>query len=548
MYNDSFSQYYSEYLDQTYDCIDRIVLNAYNPFLQSGGGFRTWWRILNGSDDTLDDTHLMRFAGHFARRVKAFAEKNEIPLIDSTKIERKDNEYQQYLPEKAGFTGLFCIFFNRAAASVLKVERYGNGGINVKRKDPWPYVNMYAFHIIDEEWGHIIIRFCPHPPFNAMIILNGHEYVEREARKCGISFTKEDNCFTRIPNAAALTRIADSMTSSDGGVGRLAGVCERWIYSTCLCFALELADQQRAGFQYAYSVFQAEYSRNLLFTRGTVLDKLFDGVIERTRTSLDIRSLKTIFGFKKRPHNRDRHGKRPRVEIVVEKPVYNLTVFKVHFGRLTVKLYSKGERVLRIEAIVHNTAELRCGRSLQKFPAIIARLAAIVEQFMSKLHCVDVSFTNAQTVESWHRPGMLGEKKTAGIDINEPRMHAAMSALIALSIYPDGVSAPLFAQKMREILGIGPAAYSNRQAAYDLKKFRGKGALVKIDKKRAYRVNDDALRAMVAYIVLHDKVILPILGACNAAVQQPPSAGIEQHIMQVKNEMQHIFNHYRLAA
>ena len=133
---DVFTEYYSEYLHGTYDCVDRIVLNAYNPFLQSGGGFRTWWRILNGSDDTLDDTHLMRFAGHFARRVKACAGKNKIPLIDSTKIERKDNEYQQYLPEKAGFTGLFCIFFNRAAASVLKVERYGNGGINVKRKDP----------------------------------------------------------------------------------------------------------------------------------------------------------------------------------------------------------------------------------------------------------------------------------------------------------------------------------------------------------------------------------------------------------------------------
>jgi len=39
-------------------------------------------------------------------------------------------------------------------------------------------------------------------------------------------------------------------------------------------------------------------------------------------------------------------------------------VFKVRFGRLTLKIYDKGERVLRIELIVNNTAELRCGKAL----------------------------------------------------------------------------------------------------------------------------------------------------------------------------------------
>ncbi|MCR4319172.1 MAG: hypothetical protein NUV74_02405 [Candidatus Brocadiaceae bacterium] len=29
---DEFSQYYEEYLDGTYDCVDRIVLNAYFPW------------------------------------------------------------------------------------------------------------------------------------------------------------------------------------------------------------------------------------------------------------------------------------------------------------------------------------------------------------------------------------------------------------------------------------------------------------------------------------------------------------------------------------
>ena len=51
---------------------------------------------------------------------------------------------------------------------------------------------------------------------------------------------------------------------------------------------------------------------------------------------------------------------------MVETPAYDLTIFKLHFGKLTLKAYTKGECVLRFEAIVHNTKELRCGRLLER--------------------------------------------------------------------------------------------------------------------------------------------------------------------------------------
>ena len=36
--SDEFSQYYAELLQGTYDCVDRIVLNAFYPLGQTGGG------------------------------------------------------------------------------------------------------------------------------------------------------------------------------------------------------------------------------------------------------------------------------------------------------------------------------------------------------------------------------------------------------------------------------------------------------------------------------------------------------------------------------
>jgi hypothetical protein len=41
------------------------VLNAYFRMGHTAGGFRVWWRTLTGSEETLDNTHLMRMAGRF---------------------------------------------------------------------------------------------------------------------------------------------------------------------------------------------------------------------------------------------------------------------------------------------------------------------------------------------------------------------------------------------------------------------------------------------------------------------------------------------------
>jgi hypothetical protein len=93
---DAFSQQYEDHLDGTYDCVDRIVLNAYFIMGQSGGGFRTWWRKLMGDDTTLDNNHLMRFAGRFSRRLHAYAKKHGIPLIHCKPGERKHELAQKY--------------------------------------------------------------------------------------------------------------------------------------------------------------------------------------------------------------------------------------------------------------------------------------------------------------------------------------------------------------------------------------------------------------------------------------------------------------------
>ena len=214
-----------------------------------------------------------------------------------------------------------------------------------------PYVNHYSFHILDPDWGHLTIKISGHPPFPAQVILNGHEYVACQARKAGIEFNKEGNCFTHISDAAGLAKIADTL-SAETAIGRLSQVCERWIYSSCLCFALDSEERNRSGFHYQYSNYQMEYSRNLVFEVGDKMEQVFQALIDRSRSRLDLKKVKTILGYQRRPRYHKRKNWVAEWDVTLERPAYDLTIFKLHCGKLTLKIYTKGERVLRIEAVL----------------------------------------------------------------------------------------------------------------------------------------------------------------------------------------------------
>jgi hypothetical protein len=52
-----------------------------------------------------------------------------------------------------------------------------------------------------------------------------------------------------------------------------------------------------------------------------------------------------------------------------------------------------------------------------------------------------------------------------------------------------------------------------RRAAYDIKKFRAKGIVRKIEKSRRYELLPEGVRVLTALLVLRDKVIRPLLAA-----------------------------------
>jgi hypothetical protein len=185
----------------------------------------------------------MRRAGRFSRRIHGYAKADGIPLLH----------------RQAGAVSMSCgrrVFGKDPNHARLVSDSGGpNSGAGVghqcqsshRTKEADALYQQLFVHILDPERGHITGKISGHPPFPAQVILNGHEYVACQARKAEIRFTKEGNCFTQISDATGLAKIADTL-SRQQALGRLSQVCERWIYSSCLCFALELEERKRSGF------------------------------------------------------------------------------------------------------------------------------------------------------------------------------------------------------------------------------------------------------------------------------------------------------------
>jgi hypothetical protein len=281
------------------------------------------------------------------------------------------------------------------------------------------------------------------------------------------------------------------------------------------------------------------------------MEDLFQRMVDRTRARLDVPHLRRLFGAKQRPRQTARTTAAPQLAVTLETPEYDLTVFKVHFGNLTLKAYTKGERVLRFEAIVHNTRDLGCGRVLARFPKIVVRLQDMLERFLTTLDCVDVAFINDETLDQLPLPSLLGTTRVGGVDLNKPRIRTVLAAVLALAPSPTGFSVSELTTKVSSMTAHIDRAYTVRQAAYDLKKLRAKGLVAKTGKSRRYTVQPHSLRAITALLILREQVIMPILaGVRSPRIGRRPKTWTpaDRHYEQLRVHMQPLFGELGIAA
>jgi len=94
----------------------------------------------------------MRLPGRSARRVRAWAAANGVPVIDCRAGERKHLIAEEHLASHAVGPGVFMILVARARATVQKVKKSA-AGVIMNPAEKGEYVSRCSFHIMDPARG-----------------------------------------------------------------------------------------------------------------------------------------------------------------------------------------------------------------------------------------------------------------------------------------------------------------------------------------------------------------------------------------------------------
>ena len=128
-------------------------------------------------------------------------------------------------------------------------------------------------------------------------------------------------------------------------------------------------------------------------------------------------------------------------------------------------------------------------------------------------------------------------------------MAVVMESVVALSPQPGGFTSGDLAIKVQQRLRVSAEEYQPRQAAYDLKKLRGKKLVQKIGKTRWYEASAEGLRMLVALGMLREKVLKPVLRIRN--LQGPPPRSnnpVDHHYYNLRQEMRRLFKTLKIAV
>jgi hypothetical protein len=198
---------------------------------------------------------------------------------------------------------------------------------------------------------------------------------------------------------------------------------------------------------------------------------------------------------------------------------------------------------------VQVSVELRCRRGLDNFAEIITRLAGIADRFATALDCADTGFLPDGILDELPLAARAGTGRIAGIDLNKPRIRAALAAALALTPAPGGFTAADHAARVRQITG--QDGYTTRQAGYDLRKLRGKQLIEKPGRTRRYHVPPQAARTIAALLTLRDHVIAPILaGVRSPRMGRKPKiwTAVDRRYETLRIDMQDLFRDLGITA
>jgi hypothetical protein len=492
------------------EAIDRLYLNGYIPGLQSPAGVAYFLKHQHGAKFA-SSVLLDPISRDFEKRIDQFIKHNRIDTQRFQKGERKDEETLKRLKDFRKTEGVLYLGTAQEKMNTIRTEKRRNpttGAVFPWLVQATAVVKVYYWYLVDEDFGPFFIKFGSYFPYPMKICLNGNEYLKRQLAKEGIAFEALDNGVLSCADPKRAQCIADGLSER-----KIQKLMTKWM--DILPQPLSSADRS-AGYQYQFSILQAEFALTQVFDRPLTGRQFFDQIIKDNLIVGHPSQVQLIFErkvTKATPGNF-------RTRVISDGVIPSL---HVDYKNTRIKQYHKEGKALRTETTINYTYDFAVGRSLRN----LEQLRAI--GFAANRRLLDVQRTA--------RDGIAGEKafqrvndpmKTpsgntiAGLRFGDKRVHALMHALIVLAVLPGVVRA----RQLRSQLGTQPASAGKctpGRTTYDLRRLRHHGLIERIPGKLAYTITDLGLRTALFYVHAYDGLIGPGLADILPDLKAAPS-------------------------
>jgi hypothetical protein len=357
-------------------CYDRVIIKGTAGTFGYADGMTTFFNI--------HKYKIFDFANIFTpitEQIKLNAEKIakdngiEIEYIRKTGVFRKDDRIEEIIKTRGNSEGIIHIF------SALELN---------KTYTPWhdkatgkTYFNShetkcltYYFYFIDREFGLCFLRVPTIAPYKLDFYFNGHNWLETKLKKNEIAYEKLDNAFTYIADYEKAQQLSDKIRVDD-----LHQALDIFVKRYC-----PLPVEWDLHFNYTIS--QVEYSCDILFRDESSLKPLYDNIIKTAMHTVTPDNIANFLGKRFSVLFEGEAGSRLGRRILG-------TRIKHQMGEISVKIYDKFGKVLRIEITSNDVSQLKVFRDVHKKDGSIIQDVAPVKKSIYSLFDLISVFKNA---------------------------------------------------------------------------------------------------------------------------------------------------------
>jgi hypothetical protein len=503
--------------------IDRMYLNVYVPKLQRALGVVGFRRNHRGHLFA-SSALLAPISDAFRKALEAFTHANGIEVLTFTKGQRKDDVAAEYLADFDHPEGVLVVGKAQEKTPVFRTEKRRNpttGQCYPGISRSTAMVNHYYFYCVDEDFGPFFLKSCSYFPYHAKLCLNGHEYLKRQLAKEGIAFEALDNGIRSCANPQRLQEIADGLDAA-----RIDTLLRKWLAR--LPHPFTTADRQ-AGYRYALSILQAEFSLTQVLDRPRTGRICFEEVI---RENLDVGrpdQVQLLFG--RRVPRRTPGRSRTRVLTEGVTPTLHGDSKKTR-----LKQSHKEGRVLRTETTINDTRDFGIGKRLCNLPALRE------VGFQAKRRLLDVPTISQDCAmgEAVFRqvpqPREVAGQRASALRYGDACVLALLSALLVFRLLPRGFCNRALREHLAPLLGEDPGALTPGRMPYQLRRLRLHGLIVRRVGTHRYGVTDQGLLVALFFTRSSARVLRPGLSQL-AAENLPDDPPLRRAFTQLERAM-----------